>query len=219
MDRLDVSKITEHLREKITELKPTKNTREHNLYVGIHNQYNYTLMLIDLVNNSPEIPRQMLLQLLSDCGVTHFVRIFSHVEFNVKKLMLVTQDSSLACLRNSISEHKKPVYLYNILNRLDKILNNETTIKNLKKLNHVRNIILHNNEIAYTTCTYNFDKDVCYGKDYGNIILKKDERIVLSSPDLLIRLADLLLYSYDFLSLALIAGNIIDIDVINQTKW
>lgn len=210
---MNVSEITEHLRAKIIALKPALNTYEHNLYVGIHNQYNYTLMLIDLVNNSPETPRQMLLQLLSDCSVTHFVRIFSHVEFNVKKLMLVTQDSSLTSMRNSISEHKKPVYLYDILSRLDKILNNEPAIKNLKKLNHIRNIIVHNNEIAYTTCTYNF------GKNYGSITLKKNKRIVLSSTDLLIRLADLLLSSYVSLSLALIARNIIDIDVINQTKW
>ena len=95
MDREDVSETIKHLHKKIAALKHAQNTREHNLYVEIYNQYNYTLLLIDLLNRSPETSQQMLLQLLSDCGITHFVRIFSHVEFNVKRLMLLTQDSRL----------------------------------------------------------------------------------------------------------------------------
>ena len=176
-------------------------------------------MLMDLVSKSPGTSRQMLMQFLSDCGVTNFVRIFSHVEFNVKKLMLLTQDSRLADLRNCITEHKKPVYLYDILHKLGEILGDNKTIENLRKLNHVRNIVLHNNEISHTTCTYIFDKDACYDKDYGKIILKENQRIVLSSPDLLIKLSDLVCISYEFLALHLVGRNIIDIDVINRTQW
>ena len=219
MNREDFSEIAKRLREKIDALRQAKNTREHNLYVEIHNQYNYTLLLVDLVNRSPEMSQRMLLQLLSDCGIIHFVRIFSHVEFNVKRLMLLTQDSRLEDLRRSITERKKPVYLYDILNSINRIQNIDTKIEKWKKLMHIRNIIVHNNEIADTTRVYSFDKDSCYGKDYGKIILKKNKRIVLSSPDLLIRLTDLLVDSYEFLALALVGCKVIDIDVINRTKW
>ena len=220
MDRKNVLEIIKHLHNQITELKPAKNTLEHNLYVGIYNQYMHTLLLIDLVNSSPKTSQQMLSQFISDCGATHFVRIFSYIEFNIKKTMLLTKDSSLADLRDRISNNNrdKPAYLYDILKKLDNILNNERTIKNLQILSHVRNIILHNNEIADTTCTYNFDKSSC-GTDYGKIILEKDKRIALSSPDLLIRLADLLLDSFVRLQLALIANNVIDMNEINRTRW
>ena len=220
MDRKDVFEITKHLRKQITELEPAKNTLEHNLYAGIHNQYQHTLMLIELVNSSPSISQQMLSQFISDCGATHFVRIFSYIEFNIKKTMLLTKDSSLTDLRDRIANNNKdePAYLFVILRKLDGILNNESATKNLQKLSHVRNIILHNNEIADTTCTYTFDKS-SRGTDYGKIILEKDKRIVLSSPDLLIRLADLLLSLFIRLQLALIATNVIDIDEINRTRW
>ena len=220
MDRKGVFEITKHLRNKITALKATDHTLEHNLYVGIRNQYQQTLLLIDLVNSSPRTSPQMLSQFISDCGVTHFVRIFSYIEFNIKKTMLLTKDSSLEDLRNKINNNDRnnPAYLFVILKKLDNIMSNERTIKNLQTLSHVRNIILHNNEIADATCTYNFDKSNC-GTDCGKIILEKDKRIVLSSPDLLIRLADLLLSLFIHLQLALIAGNVIDIDEINQTRW
>ena len=220
MDQKDVIEITKHLRKQITALTAAKNTPEHNLYAGIHNQYQYTLMLIELVNNSPSTSQQMLSQFISDCGATHFVRIFSYIEFNVKKTMLLTKDSSLADLRKRISKNDrdKPAYLFEILRKLDNIMNNEGAIKNLQKLSHVRNIILHNNEIADTTCTYNFGSG-SRGTDYGKIILKKDKRIALSSPDLLIRLVDLLLDSFIHLQLALIANNVIDMDEINRTRW
>ena len=219
MDWEDVSEITKNLHKKINALKQAKNTHEHNLYVGIHNQYNYTLLLLDLLNRSPKTSQQMLLQLLSDCGVTHFVRVFSYVEFNVKRLMLLTQDSRLANLRYSITDPKERIYLSKILHDINKILKIDKEIKNWKQLIHVRNIIVHNNEIADTTCIYNFDKDSCYGNDYGKIILEADKRIVLSSPDLLIKVTDMLVDSYEFLALALISHNIIDINVINQTNW
>ena len=220
MDQKDVIEITKHLRKQITALKAAENTLEHNLYAGIHNQYQHTLMLIELVNSSPSISQQMLSQFISDCGVTHFVRIFSYIEYYVKKTMLLTKDSSLADLRNRIRNNNKnrPVYLFVILQKLDDIMNNEGAIKNLQKLSRVRNIILHNNEIADTTCTYNFGKS-SRGTDYGKIILEKDKRIALSSPDLLIRLADLLLDSFVHLQLALIANNVIDMNKINRNRW
>ena len=220
MDQKDVIEITKHLRKQITALKAAENTLEHNLYAGIHNQYQYTLMLIELVNNSPSTSQQMLSQFISYCGVIHFVRIFSYIEFNVKKTMLLTKDSSLADLRNRISNNNrnKPPYLFVILQKLNNIMNNDGAIKNLQKLSHIRNIILHNNEIADTTCTYNFGRG-SRGTDYGKIILEKDKRIALSSPDLLIRLVDLLLDSFVHLQLALIANNVIDMDEINRTKW
>ena len=219
MNQEDVSEIAKRLHEKITALKQAKNTREHNLYVGIHNQYNYTLLLINLINKSHETSQQMLLQLLSDCGVTHFVRIFSHVEFNVKRLMLLTQDSRLIELRRFMAKHPKQVSMSCMLRSIGRILNIGTEIEHWNKLIHIRNIIVHNNEIADTTCIYNFDKDRCYGKDYGKIILEKDKPIVLSSPDLLIRVTDLLVDSYEFLALALIGHHVIDIDIINRTNW
>ena len=220
MDQKDVIEITKHLRKQITALKVAENTLEHNLYAGIHNQYQYTLMLIELVNSSPSISQQMLSQFISDYGVTHFARIFSYIEFNVKKTMLLTKDSSLSDLRDRISNNNKnkPVYLFIILQKLDDIMNNEEAIKNLQKLSHVRNIILHNNEIADTTCTYNFGKS-SRGTDYDKIILEKDKRIALSSPDLLIRLTDLLLDSFVHLQLALIVDNVIDMGEINRTRW
>ena len=217
---MDVTEICKQMNARIDSFKMGKNTHDHNRYVRIHNQYFTTVSLIESLSQSSTFPPKDVPQLVAECGVTHFIRVFSHIEFNVKQLARVISDPHLPKFKKSIREHKK-LSLRNILREINSIPNMDIGIEEWYKLMHVRNILVHNDGIADVAKTYDFDDyppNDQYSTKYGKIVLKPGQSMEIPA-DFLIRITDLLICLYDKLVLFLVHDDIIDIDVINRTIW
>ena len=206
----DFLKIQEKLIEKINKLNKSKNTIEHNVYVQIHNQYSLTCFQIDLLIhklNNYNYNDKVLYQTCNDILMTHFIRIFSYIEYNIKQLTLLTKHQSLNKIKIQIKNHQKTslrdiLKIYNNLSKID--------IANWNDLIYLRNVLIHNNNISDITTVLDI-------KNVDKIILKKGKQLKLPRIFYL-NLTDKLLDSYLHLELALVADDIIDIDIINHIR-